>query len=481
MFKEAISSPIAPLTQNYFKTLARPDRELDWSLSSLGVALLKPRIPQYQGIFGYISSGATKESAISHIDLVLQDKRNRKEACKSEPFVGYYMMSLTSDSVRYIKEHMERIGCEEVQPIEAYVKQELSMDLFAAFMNKETNSAFIFTGTSNLALYHLCWAFISTLLPMAFESCPITPEEVQIVKALSHRTPAQFMELMSKMLNPLKPELMRAELNQCFRGFREAKVQAAERTVNDIQARIDELMERYRRQMDELNNAIVMFEGLKVVNADGNNEQEQEAIDYLVENPRLHNVSYSNGSLTFDVDTYLTNIDVMKFRNAVRTKDIYDAYRVDPNSPFASRTNRKLLMDALFNEYNPKLCVRIRGHIVLQINRNWMDAPRHNDFDESNPALANCLTNPHFKLHSCPGQNREQIMQCLREADIVSAIECSVAATGSVNIAETDITFRPFVQEILSSDKKIIHREDGVDMTPAEALLWLTKKQGEAA
>jgi len=476
MFKEAISSPIAPLTQNYFKTLSRPDRELDWSLSSLGAALLRPRIENYQGVYGYMVSGATKESALVHIGEVIQDKKTRKEVCKNEPFVVYHMMSLTAETVNYIKRHMEEFGCEEVKAIEAYVKQELSMDLFAAFTNKETNSAFIFTGTSNLALYHLCLAFISTLLPAVFESQPITPDEVQIVKALSHRTSAQFVDLLSKALSPMKHELMRAELNQCFRGFREAKIQAAERTVNEMQSRIDELMERYRRQIDELNNAIIMFEGLKVVNSDSNNEQEQEAIDYLVDNPRLHNVSYSNGALSFDVDTYLTNIDVMKFRNAVRTKDIYDSYRLNQNSPFASKNNRKMLLDALFNEYNPKLFVKIRGHIVLQINRNWMDAPRGNDFDETNLALANCLTNPHFKLHSCPGQNREQIIQCLREADIVSAIECSIAATGSVNIAETDITFRPFVQEILSSERKIIHREDGVDMTPAEALLWLTKK-----
>ena len=108
-----------------------------------------------------------------------------------------------------------------------------------------------------------------------------------------------------------------------------------------------------------------------------------------------------------------------------------------------------------------------------------MNAPSGDDYRSSDRALRDCLANPHFKQHGCPGRNRDQIVQCLSQADIVSAIECCIAATGSVNIDETDITFRPFVQEILTSTQKIIRRRDGIDLTPAEALLWLTKKQGE--
>ena len=71
------------------------------------------------------------------------------------------------------------------------------------------------------------------------------------------------------------------------------------------------------------------------------------------------------------------------------------------------------------------------------------------------------------------------ITDCLRKGDIIPAIECSMAAIGSVNIAERELTFRPFVQQILTTDKRIIVTSDGKDLTPAEALLWLRKRDKE--
>ena len=482
MFTSVIQSPIAPLTRNFFNEIERPNNEKDWSLSCLAVALMRPRIENYRGIYGCVGNYLNCDSALSIIANSDTERTQYKNDLINKPAIYYNTLPMKAETLERIKEEMAKFGFAEVKPLEAYVAQELQMQLFAVFTKKEINCAVIFAGTENLALYHLCFAFLPNLFPAVFESKPVTQEEVQILKSLSHRTSTQFVALLGQALSPLKRQLMRTELDMCFRGFRETKIRSAKTIVENCQQKIDNIMLQYRDEVDKLNNAIVIYEGLKVVNADGNNEQEQEAIDYLVDNPRLHNVRYANGQLEFDVDTLLTNFDVMKFKNAVRNKEIYDAYRLPDGNPFTNKASRKTFLDALFNSQTPELAVRIRGHIVLQINRSYMDAPRVNEFDTANPALDNALTNPHFRFHGCPGQNREQISQCLREADIVSAIECSIAATGSVNIGETDITFRPFVQEIMSSSKKIIHRfSDGVEMTPAEALLWLTKKQGETA
>ena len=482
MFTSVISTPISPLTRNFFNEIERPSNEKDWSLSCLAAALIRPRVKTYRGVYGRVGNFLNYGSAIGIVANANTDRLNYKADLIEKPGLYYNTLPMKAETLEKIKEEMATLGFTEVKPLEAYVAQELQMQLFAVFTKKEINCAVIFAGTDNMALYHLCFAFLPNLFPAIFEKNPVTQDEVQILKTLSHRTSTQFVTLLSKALAPLKRDLMRTELNMCFKGFRETKIRSAKSLVDNCQQAIDNLMLQYRDQVDKLNNAIVVYEGLKVLNADSNNEQEQEAIDYLVENPRLHNIRYSNGQLEFDVETFLTNFDVMKFKNAVRNKEIYDSYRLPNDSPFANKASRKLFLDALFDTQNPELAVRIRGHIVFQINRSWMDAPRVNEFDSTNPALDNALTNPHFRFHGCPGQNREQITQCLREADIVSAIECSIAAAGSVNIGETDITFRPFVQEIMTSNKKIIHRfSDGVEMTPAEALLWLTKKQGETA
>lgn len=477
MFTKPITSPIAPLTQNYFKQIRRLEGELDFSWSCFAAAVIRPRIPNYTGIYGKVEY-MQPDAAFNNVDAVIHNDIRDKE---NYPYIGYYMVPARAEIFDSVKTRMKELGCEEITAIEKYVEQQLQMKLFVVFTHEESNAAFIFSPTDNLAVYHLCCAFTYTLLPKVFKDKPLSADELEIVKALSHKTPDMFVQFCSKALMPLKEDLMKAELTMCFRGFREAKVNAAKQEVEAIRAYSEQILNQYRAKIDELNNAIVLYEGLKVVNSDGNNEQEQEAIDYLVSCPRLHNIRYRDGELDFDIDTYLTNIDVMKFRTAVNRNDIYDSYRLSEDNPFYNRENRKLLLNALFNNTNPELSVRMRGHVVLYIKRNFMDAPRGESFDETNPALANCLTNPHFRYHGCPGQNRSQIVECLKQADIVSAIECSIASTGSVNIGETDITFRPFVQEILTTNKKIIHRNDGVDMTTAEALLWLTKKNKETA
>jgi hypothetical protein len=122
--------------------------------------------------------------------------------------------------------------------------------------------------------------------------------------------------------------------------------------------------------------------------------------------------------------------------------------------------------------------VNMIGEIYLDINRQNMTVSRG---DVVSPGLENYITNPHYKYHGCPGTNRDQIVACLRQGDLVNAVECSIAGVGSVNIAETEYTFRRMVQEIFVSNKKVIHRRDGVDMTPAEALLWLIRKEGDKA
>ena len=167
-----------------------------------------------------------------------------------------------------------------------------------------------------------------------------------------------------------------------------------------------------------------------------------------------------------------------KWQNVARRNNIYDSYRLPEGNAFRDKANRKLLFDNIFNN-KPLLYVRMKGCVELMINRCDMIAARGQSEAENSVELVDYVSNPHFKLHGCPGRNREQIARCLRETDIISAIECSIAAIGSVNIDETEYTFRPFLQEILSSTNKIIQNAKGEAMTPEEALLWLSKQKDE--
>lgn len=479
MFTKEISLPISPLNMSYMSLFTRPGMEPDYVLSTLGIILLKDRIEKYSGIDGRVGS-ANYKNALDEVSLEITkrqtDKQNNE---KSKPAIFYYMAGLTEDRLNEIKTCMDSYGLTEIKPVEAYVKQELEMSLFAAYISEETNSVFVFAPTTNLAVYHLCWAFLPLFLPGIFKEKPLTETETAILKSLSHKTHNSFIELVSNYLTPMKAELLRSELQECFENFRNVKIENARLEMQTAASEAEAALTTYQQYLVREEEAIIRYEGLKAVNAKACSEQENEAIEYLVSNPCIHNVKYSGGRLEFITTTLLTNIDVMKFRNTMRNNDIYNCYKLDHDNPFYNKECRKIFLDALFNNPNPELSIKVCGYIYLNVMRNSMDVARGRIVNDTNKAIANCIENPHYKYHGCPGQNRSQITQCLAQNDLVSAIECSIAATGSVNIAETDLTFRPFIQEVLTSNRKIIHRNDGTDMTPVQALYWLMKKTEE--
>ena len=471
MFRELIGDPIAPLTRNYIRTLTRPTNEYDYALTCLGVALFKDRIEDYKGIGGRCGTYGPDSIEVL-LNLAAED-------CSTQNPQFYYIVTQGS-CFGTAQEIVRKLDLQELPAVNKYIESQLQMNSFAAYKFKDRNTAVVLSCTSDMRVYHLCCAFIYTLFQEIFKDKPLTQDETKILKSICNKSSTNFTTLLSQALAPMKESLLRTELVQCFAGFRQEKINAAKRKMDEMRNNCEDCYEQYCRSVDMLNNQIVIYEGLRTVYSDGNNDQEKEAVDYVCGCNHIHNVNFSDGYLTFQVDTILTNTDPMKFQSAIRSKDIYNNYRLEDDNPFNNKAHRTLFMNALFKETNPELFVRIRGEIKLNPGRQWMDAPRNAYFDDNDAVLGNCLTNPHFKFHGCPGQNRTEITKCLQDGDIVSAIECSIAATGSVNIGETDITFRPFVNEILSSKKKIIQRADGELMTPTEALLWLIQKQGES-
>ena len=470
MFSSYVSELIPPLTRSYFSQLSHAYNEKDYVLSFVGLALFRTRIEGYNGIQGFITN-TTCPSQEKCEQLITA----RKADSSKNVGILYNECFLNQAAIDELTTRMKDQGCEEVPSIKAYIKQELGMDAFAAFIHRETNTAFVFSGTTNVSVYHLTWAFIPVLFPEVFKDKPITEKELQILKSLCHKSSSKFVSLISEALMPMRVDILREELESCFATFRQGRIDKQRREIESVKSNMDDLLSRYLDYSQKYDEEMLILEGLMRRNGDAKDEEE-EIIEYLAKHPNLDDIQYRDGKIFCLIKTYLTNVDPAKFEVAASRRDIYEGYRV--KEPFDSKQNRKVLLDALFKDPNPKLYVKIRSHITLDIARCYMDTVR-GELTTNGGDIDNYLTNPHFKLHACPGQNREQIIQCLRHGDIQGAVECSIAATGSVNIGETDLTFRPFVASILASNKKIIYCTDGTDMTPTEALLWLLNKQGE--
>ena len=476
MFNQTISNPIAPLTRTYVNSLMRIEQDPDYSLISLATALIKPRVSRYNGITGAYVYASGEQDVLNRIDDWNRIRsESGEEVVNNIPAFYYLLLNLSSNDQNAIRDHAKSIGLKELVTVENFVAQQLNNSAYLVFINPENNAAFLVVNSTSNALYHLSISFISLLYPTLFKAHPLTKEETEISKSLTNKTATNFVDKVSTILQYMKADLLRSELAQCFRGFRQGQINRCKDELDNINDRLDCIMRDYRQMMDRYNETIVRFEGLQVINGDGRNQEEQEVIDYLSDCPRIHDVQYDNGKLCFCVDNLLTNFDLNKWSNAVRRCNIYDSYRLADDSVFKDKLKRKMLFDNIFNN-KPLLYIRMKGYIELNITLCDMVAQRGQIEAESNSMLKDYITNPHFKIHGCPGRNREQISRCLRQADIMSAIECSIAAVGSVNIDETEYTFRPFLQEVLTSKNKIIQNNEGVAMTPEEALLWLFKQ-----
>lgn len=476
MFNQNITYPIPPLTSTYINKLTRIQSDPDFSLISLATAVIKPRVENYDGIEGlyyYLSVSSQLANKVATLYAARKDMNG--EYKKNVPGFFYLLANCSEDDLNDLQNKSKEIGLTELTAVESFVKQQLVISNYRAFISEEHNAAFVIVNSTSMALYHLSISFISLLYPALFKKVPLTKEEMEVLKGLTNKTSTNFVERTTLLLDYMKMDLLREELASCFKGFRQNRIDQCKRELDDADARADNALQEYYRRVEAYNEIMIRYEGLQIVNGDSQNEEEKEVIEYLSTCKKIHNVNYTNGTLSFLTDTLLTNFDMNKWRNAVRRSNIYDNYRLAPDNVFRDKIKRKLLFDNIFS-VKPLLYVKVKGHIQLNITRGGMEAPRGQIDADACTALRNCLSNPHFKIHGCPGRNREQIIRCIRQGDVVSAIECSIAATGSVNIDETEYTFRPFLQEILTSGNKILENNAGETMTPEEAVLWLSKQ-----
>ena len=469
MFGGFILEPIEPLTKQSFELML--EHEPDYCLCTVGMALLKNRVENYRGIAGeWYSPVYYRRKFDSVFTHEFADD-------SKVPVLMYSLYDPKETKPDAIKDTFKEY--KEITSIELWIKQSFDLDDFFVYIKEEYNTAYIFSTKSDSTIYHTVCSVLPALFPKLFVDKPLTKKETEMLKAMTNKTPGRFIEFAKDILAPMKADLLRTELGQCFNSFRKQRLNYVTSSLRVTKNKIDEILKEYAELEREYEDLVVTYEGLKVVEK-SKSSNDDSIINYICENKSLHNVTFKDGTISFSVSTLLTNFDVEKYKLDVQRKNIYEDYTVEESSPFADKLNRKLLMDALFGSQEPELYVRMRGRINLGVSLYTMGVNSAYSFGDDEE-LINAMTNPHFELHGCPGQNRGAIIECLRAGDLISALECSIAATGGINMNETEFTFRPFMNKIFNCDKKIIQRFDGKKMTPKEALLYLKERKNEEA
>lgn len=461
---------IDPIPEEYVKTLRRLEFEPDYSLTCLGISLLKPRMTEYKGITGYYSS-------ITSEDACVKDFLQRFHNPEDVPVLCYYNYSVSGNKEENLK-LLKDAGFKVKENIGTFLKEKASVDCLAIY-HEERNFAGVFINTRDIRYYHMLISFISLLFPALFKNQPLKEEEYGVIVALSKTNEDAFIQKIQESVHPYVMEFRNTMLCNLLKSMHEVKINNALASVRSQRDYIKNLEDQYADAMNTLKNLIVTYEGMKAT--EHFDEPEQELVEYLSENKSIHNLKINGNKLSFSVAAKLNNYNPDAWAKFSERGSIYNGeYKYQGTQPemldvFKKESNRRLLLDNLFNE-DPEFTIKIAGNYTLDLYTCRISTNNDYDYKAADPMYKSYLPNPHLKLYRCLGGYEYRVMDALKDRNFIGAIEMCCASAGSVDLDEVEQTFRPFIGWILSSREKILTNKDGEDVTPEEALLYLIDK-----
>lgn len=471
MFRDCINKPIDPIPKEYIKTICKLDNEPDYSLTCLGIALLKPRMEKYTGIGGAYNDFVAEDTCLD--DFLSKNADNEK------PLLYYYRYNNKTNDQKAFVEKLKANGYEIKESIGALLEQKAETRCVAVY-HKEKNIAGIFINSRDIRFYHMLISFLSLLFPALFKDKPLAGQDYEVIKALSKTSKDAFVEQIQIAVRPYVTEFRRMMLSNLLISLHNKKIESARVNVDRQRSYVRDAEEAFAQQVKKLKELIVIFEGMKAT--EKSDQVEEDLIDYLSSNNQIHNLAINGSFLTFSIFSLLNNYNPDAWELFKERGYIYDGkythdgrFDVHLLDAFKDKNNRKLLLDNIFSE-DPVFTVKMAGNFTLDLDGCTSNTRRGYNYTEADPVFKSCMPNPHLKFYECLGGYKTKIAQALKERNYISAIELCIASTGSVDLDETEQTFRPFIGYIMSSKEKVLRRKDGVDMTPEEALLYLVEK-----
>lgn len=338
------------------------------------------------------------------------------------------------------------------------------------FNNPERNLAFIIAENLDIRTLRLFSSLMTRYCPKLFENKPLTPDELEFLGTLTRRNADDYkaaLVKLSKNMN-LREKILKVIVKDFERRETQRMIHNEEATVATLAASVEDMMRRYADAVKKHKKEMMMLEGMKQSLA--NQKESSELLDYLSANKSVDLLKIDGSTMHITIRTFCDVFDQNTWNKYSERGDLFRHYNPTKEC-FKKPENIKKLMDAIFCE-NPlirlKFCgyynLNLDGHVYSQSGRRY-DA-EYKDY----------MPNPHLQIHNCLGDNRAQISQMLTRGNTIGAIECATASCKALNLSEVTQTVRPMINDIIRSDNKIIHTEDG-DMTPEEALKWLEEKE----
>ena len=291
------------------------------------------------------------------------------------------------------------------------------------------------------------------------------------MRSLTLKQPGNYNKILSEIVS--SEDFVRYMLKYSLSGLTnqiyEKKINSARTAVTDLQNELERILLSYQSCYERFEEASYRLAGIEATCS--NEDTGTELEDYLASNKNLLNITVRNGHLTFIVKTML----IPYLTDTWREIDIRGAYYKDYAN--MDRNELRLLLNAIFSE-NRCLKLKMCAYFDMNYSGSSVSSVRGYDYIKANKQLVDYIPNTHLNRFNCFGQNAPDILKELKNGDIISAIECCINCAKHININE-GMTFRPFVDSIVTCKGKCLVTDDGTEMTPLEAVRYLKGKQNE--
>ena len=296
----------------------------------------------------------------------------------------------------------------------------------------------------------------------------LTDDEKKLCFSMTKRTSGDFESMIAKLVRQsgLENELNEVLLKRFANVELERSIDETNNTLRVARAALEDNVAEYARLVQKVNDATIKYEALL---ARPKNES-TELVDYFKRHKNLQLVNVSDGTIKFYVKTTADWFDLDFYRRASSNGSIY---RMTADPPFCKVEDRKLLMDAIFSD-DPVF--RIRLCAIYALNT---DVAVFRNYEYPEELTRQYLPNPHLQYHQCLGSYRDPIRTAIRNSNYIGAIEQCVASCQSINLAETGVTFIPFMKRLFATTKKekVLIDKDGNEYNAKEALEKLKEQK----
>lgn len=364
-------------------------------------------------------------------------------------------------------------GYRELDDIRFFTEKQMEARFFIC---EDRQNTIILINQLNIRIWHFIQSFISRLVPWYFKDEPLDDEEKKLVVSLTNKNSTEYEQLIELFVP--RYDFRTKQIQYLLDGFeKKVKVKQLEEVRYTLERQNQALrnnIAQYRDMVGAIDNLKVRESGL--VYQINEVSDESQLIEYLLCNKNIDPIYATGTELHILVKCHIDNFDPDLYERMTENERSYlfIGYAVGADA-FLDRMARKKLLDAIFSD-NPTLRLKMCAFFCLDIG-GYVSTTSNYNFPGS---YTDYLPNPHYHFYACIGNNTTHIESCLRNRDLVGAIEqCATAAT-NINLAEGSQTVAPFMEMLFSSScTKVIMLPDGTSCTPTEAYEYLTKNEEE--